>query len=502
MTEQRYVVEITRPVAPEKVELVAERIAGRLNVPHARIVTLLDGRTGPVTKPVLSAKADAIAEVFAEAGVRVLVAAALAEPPAYQEEFAAPEPEPAPSAAVQPGPPGPAPERAQPAEDAAAQPAEAPPTGPAKAPAASRPPDEADTPPWADSSWGWDAAGDDTWKVAAQPAAAPTEPAPAAPDPAPEAAPAPAPVSAPTPAPEPHPLDDPEQDDGDAEAEADRLGRAPGQLRVDYQPPPAPAAAPAARPDAQEYAAATRWTPSPHDPYAFAPEDAVGFDSARPSPIGPARTTPLDASRGGREGFYSPEPPPRQAPRLRNYLLWALGISLLALVLLQFVMAARVGGGAAELTGFELGLIAYRKGDFAAARRSWQKVAEAGHAQAQYLLGFMLQNGMGQPWSNARAANWYRQAASQGLPSAQLALGNLYLRGMGVQQDLRMGATWYASAAVAGDPTGQLEYAKLLLHGVGVQQDMSAALAWFEAAAANGVQEAADYVAYARSLTN
>ena len=228
--------------------------------------------------------------------------------------------------------------------------------------------------------------------------------------------------------------------------------------------------------------------------------------------MGPARTTPLsagaegapneprDSSRDALGGFFSPEEEPREGPQLRVYLLWALAISLLVLILLQFVMALRVDGTSAAVAGaFEAGLVAYRKGDFGAARNIWEPVADAGNAQAQYFLGFMLQNGLGQPWSNARAANWYRRAAHQGLPEAQLALGDLYLRGMGVELDPRVGAAWYASAAVAGDPTGQYEYAKLLLHGVGVEQDMSTALAWFEAAATGGHEAAADYVRYARA---
>src|SRR5690554_1579934 len=92
MDEQRYVVEITRPVPPEKVGQVAQRIAERLSVPQERIVTLLEGRVGAVTKPVLADKADAIAEVFAEAGVRVMVAAAPVDPPQYEERFGEPLP--------------------------------------------------------------------------------------------------------------------------------------------------------------------------------------------------------------------------------------------------------------------------------------------------------------------------------------------------------------------------------------------------------------------------
>ncbi len=220
--------------------------------------------------------------------------------------------------------------------------------------------------------------------------------------------------------------------------------------------------------------------------------------------MGPARTNPLEpsGSQGARparnsSGFYSPEVEERRAPKLRTYLLVALAVALIVLVVLQFVVGARPPD-ASVIGTFDAGLEAYRKGEFTAARRVWEPLAEAGHAQAQYLLGFMLQNGLGTPWTNAGAAGWYRRAAQQGHPQAQLALGDLYLRGMGVGQDLAVGAAWYASAAVAGYPQAQFEYAQLLLHGVGVEQDFASARAWFEAAAANGVEEAADFVEYAR----
>src|SRR5690606_7986294 len=45
----------------------------RLGMDRQRIRTLLAGRTGPVTRPVLADKADSIAEVFTAAGVTVMI---------------------------------------------------------------------------------------------------------------------------------------------------------------------------------------------------------------------------------------------------------------------------------------------------------------------------------------------------------------------------------------------------------------------------------------------
>lgn len=608
MDEQRYVVEITRPVPPGKVGQVAQRIAERLNVPVERIVTLLDGRMGEVTKPVLADKADAIAEVFTEAGVYVVVTGAKVVPPRYEEQFGVPvdrQEEPS-AGAYGGGDTGgaayePAAEAAEYAEEAeyysatddaddtdrydAGSSSDA-----TTADAAGH--DEVDDVPWGqDRSWGVDAGAIGGWHLPQDNDRDPDEPADPiehraadyydlGTDPAADAA---DPTDSADPAAENDAYYDPYKDDtyqddpyeddyeddayedGDAHAaissphvdghgaepgydvpeeEADRLGPTRRPLRVEFEPPPGtlseddspgsigghPGAtpggadanggigtgrSPSGGAGAGGYAASTRWTPSPHDPYAFSPQDAPGYEGRRSTPMGPARTTPLStpspdefepeprpltSDRGSIGGFFSPEVEPREGPQLRVYLLWALAISLLVLILLQFVMALRVDGAETAALGvYEAGLAAYRRGDFAAARSIWEPVADAGHAQAQYLLGFMLQNGLGQPWSNARAATWYRRAANQGHPEAQLALGDLYLRGMGVELDPRVGAAWYASAAVAGDKTGQFEYAKLLLHGVGVEKDMTAALAWFEAAAANGHEAAADYVEYARA---
>ncbi len=654
MDEQRYVVEITRPVPPEKVEQVSQRIAARLNVPQERIFTLLDGRVGEVTKPVLSDKADAIAEVFAEAGVRVIVAAARVDPPYYEEQFGQREseaqpggPRPAASGPASsapdisrpatsapgtpaPGTPGPGtpgadtpgadtpgPDTSQPAtsEPAAAEPAtneydhqayaEASPAADyaTEREAVAEAQDEQgdryrqparaerqdDPAPWdTPASWGVDTSEADTWRrpeprfgghdvethgygagldepekideraietdamgrdidqdsdidqdidqdvdndidygfdfgeaeEASDHASLVSdatyyyeelteEPEPetggwteATDEPVAQAY---EQAASETHAPEPETADVFVYSDEDPEEEVDRLGPSTRRLRVEYEEKPAPPPA-----QAGDYASSTRWTPSPHDPYAFTPEDSPGYSGRRSLPVGPASTKPLSpptpvprdaTTREGIGGFYSPDysKVPSEGPRLRTYLLWALIISLVVLILLQFVLAARVDG-AVTVGAFEAGLVAFRRGEFAAARQVWEPLGDAGNAQAQYFLGFMLQNGLGQPWSNARAANWYRRAAQQGHTKAQLALGDLYFRGMGVEEDLRVGASWYASAAVAGDPDGQFEYAKLLLHGRGVEQDMHAALAWFEAAAANGVQAAADYVAYARTL--
>lgn len=264
--------------------------------------------------------------------------------------------------------------------------------------------------------------------------------------------------------------------------------------------------------DIAVFTTSTRWVPSPHDGYV--PDDRTAApgrgesDAAVHGDRGWGEGAPQSAGRGtGTGGATVPsaayggaswmEPPARAGgPRLRPYLLWSLVASIAVFLLLQYVMAGRMAGAPAP-SSFETGMAAYRGGDFGGARRALEPEAEAGNHLAQYYLGYMAQNGLGQPWSNAKAATYYRRAAEGGVAEAQLALGDLYLRGMGVERDDVIGASWYARAAALGNPQGQYEYGKLLLHGTGVVRNPVAALAQFRAAAATGLTPAADYVAFA-----
>ena len=68
-----------------------------------------------------------------------------------------------------------------------------------------------------------------------------------------------------------------------------------------------------------------------------------------------------------------------------------------------------------------------------------QKQARAGDAGAQYLLGFMYDEGQGVAKDPQEAIKWYTQAAKQGHSDAQLTLGFMYAEGRGVAKDLHAG---------------------------------------------------------------
>ena len=64
--------------------------------------------------------------------------------------------------------------------------------------------------------------------------------------------------------------------------------------------------------------------------------------------------------------------------------------------------------------GFDEGVAAYDRGDYATAFEEMLPIAEQGHASAQFNLGNRYANGEGVPQDYAVAMKWYRLAAEQG----------------------------------------------------------------------------------------
>ena len=101
--------------------------------------------------------------------------------------------------------------------------------------------------------------------------------------------------------------------------------------------------------------------------------------------------------------------------------------------------------------------------DSATTSRSRQ-LAEQGNAAAQYILGWMYDEGMDVPQDHVEAAKWYRLAARQGDAMAQFSLGMMYAEGRGVLQDRDEAVKWWRLAAEQGHERAQsnlgLVYAK------------------------------------------
>lgn len=82
-------------------------------------------------------------------------------------------------------------------------------------------------------------------------------------------------------------------------------------------------------------------------------------------------------------------------------------VTIIAVV---FAVAIHLGAVLA-IAGYEEGLAAYNRGDFATALNEFSKAAQEGDSRSQLSLGLMYQTGKGVTKSDAEALKWYYKAA-------------------------------------------------------------------------------------------
>lgn len=113
-------------------------------------------------------------------------------------------------------------------------------------------------------------------------------------------------------------------------------------------------------------------------------------------------------------------------------------------------------------------------------------LAEAGNAEAMFLMGTAYAEGLAKSQDPITALTWYRRAADQQHVLAQHNIGNAYSSGTGVEASNEMAAYWWQLAAQQGDAVVQYRLAQLFEQGLGVPQDMSVALRWYADSARRG----------------
>ena len=80
----------------------------------------------------------------------------------------------------------------------------------------------------------------------------------------------------------------------------------------------------------------------------------------------------------------------------------------------------------------------------------FRMAADQGHAQAQFNLGFMYDNGHGVAQDYSAAMKWFRMAADQGHAQAQGSLGGMYCYGHSVPQSTSEALRWLHKAQAQG----------------------------------------------------
>lgn len=140
--------------------------------------------------------------------------------------------------------------------------------------------------------------------------------------------------------------------------------------------------------------------------------------------------------------------------------------------------------------GYEAGVAAFEAENYERAREILLPLAEAGDAQAQYVLAKLYENGGdGVMRSLTKAADWYRLAAESGLADAQNNLALLYIQGHGAPRSERRAFELWLDAARNGHRQAQYNVALAYYQGTGTEQNQAEAAEWFRKGAASGLAE-------------
>lgn len=135
---------------------------------------------------------------------------------------------------------------------------------------------------------------------------------------------------------------------------------------------------------------------------------------------------------------------------------------------------------------FEAALLAHANEQYETAYHAFMTLALQGHAEAQFAVGTMHENGEHVMDDLHIAQVWYLKAAAQGHTQAQFYAGSLYASGELGAPNLTEALRWYEAAAEAGLADAQNNLAQLHSEGALAQPDWAKAHAWYERAATQG----------------
>ena len=107
--------------------------------------------------------------------------------------------------------------------------------------------------------------------------------------------------------------------------------------------------------------------------------------------------------------------------------------------------------GEAVVAGTLEGVSAFRRGHYAEAVKELGPAADAGDAEALFVLGQMHSAGKGVPRDQAKATEYFAKAAERGSPADQQSYGEALMLGDGVKQDMLQALKWFIVSARAGN---------------------------------------------------
>lgn len=132
---------------------------------------------------------------------------------------------------------------------------------------------------------------------------------------------------------------------------------------------------------------------------------------------------------------------------------------------------------AKENANFEAGIAAYQANNLPLAYKEFLAAAKEGHADSQFNVALMYEQGIGVAKDEKEAVVWYGKSATQGNSAAQYNLGVLYENGRGTKIDYTKANELYRKASAQGDPLAIGNLGMLYMRGQGVKENKVAGVA-------------------------
>jgi TPR repeat protein len=154
-------------------------------------------------------------------------------------------------------------------------------------------------------------------------------------------------------------------------------------------------------------------------------------------------------------------------------LILALGACLLATMAFTVETLAQ----AKENAHFEAGIAAYEANNLPLTYQEFLAAAKEGHADSQFNVALMYEQGIGVGKDEKEAVVWYGKSAAQGNAAAQYNLGVLYENGRGTEIDYAKANEWYRKASAQGDALAIGNLGMLYVRGQGVKENKVAGVA-------------------------
>ncbi len=107
-----------------------------------------------------------------------------------------------------------------------------------------------------------------------------------------------------------------------------------------------------------------------------------------------------------------------------------------------------------------------------------RKAAELGNAEAQYNLGYFLQNGVGIKKDENEAFEWYKKSSANGFNDGHYAMMMAYANGSGTQTNMEKAFEYALKCANNNDATCMWNIVNSYKQGLGTTKDLEKMLEW------------------------